>query len=122
MNITAKQEKQIRDIIAESLTLILNTEVIENEQLWETLHQEALEESKKFSWKYIAKDLVNNKTGEIFAEAGQEITEELLETFTNEKINNIPILLIDGINSSAFVRNTLAIDKSYDQNSALFEI
>ena len=31
-------------------------EVLENEQLWETLHQEALKESKKFSWKYIAKD------------------------------------------------------------------
>ena len=79
-------------------------------------------ENEELVGKYIAKDLVNNKTGEIFAEAGQEITEELLETFTNEKINNIPILLIDGINSSAFVRNTLAIDKSYDQNSALFEI
>ena len=31
-------------------------EVLENEHLWEALHQEALEESKKFSWKYIAKD------------------------------------------------------------------
>ena len=79
-------------------------------------------ENEELIGKYIAKDLVNNKTGEIFAEAGQEITEELLETFTNEKINIIHVLLIDGVNSSAFVRNTLAIDKSYDQNSALFEI
>ena len=31
-------------------------EVIENKEIWETLHQEALDESSKFSWKNIAED------------------------------------------------------------------
>ena len=72
--------------------------------------------------KFIAEDIVNYKTGEIFVEAGDEITEELLSLFEVEKINEIPILLIDNINFSPFVRNTLAADKSFDKNSALFEI
>ena len=32
-------------------------EVLENDSLWESLHQEALSESNRFSWKYIAIDL-----------------------------------------------------------------
>ena len=31
-------------------------EVLENKEIWETLHQEALDESSKFSWKNIAED------------------------------------------------------------------
>jgi DNA-directed RNA polymerase subunit beta len=72
--------------------------------------------------KFIAEDIVNYKTGEIFAEAGDEITEELISLLDIEKINNLPVLLIDNINFSPFVRNTLAADKSFDKNSALFEI
>jgi len=72
--------------------------------------------------KFIAEDIVNYKTGEIFAEAGDEITEELISLLDIEKINDLPVLLIDNINYSPFVRNTLAVDKSFDKNSALFEI
>ena len=72
--------------------------------------------------KFIAEDIVNYKTGEIFAEAGDEITEELISLLEIEKINNLSVLLIDNINFSPFVRNTLAADKSFDKNSALFEI
>ena len=72
--------------------------------------------------KFIAEDMVNYNTGEIYAEAGDEITEELLSLFEVEKINEIPILLIDNVNFSPFVRNTLVADKSFDKNSALFEI
>ena len=72
--------------------------------------------------KYVSKDIVNFETGEIYAEAGQEITEELLAVFELEKIKTIPALVIDNINSSPFLRNTLALDKSIDKETALFEI
>ena len=72
--------------------------------------------------KYVSKDIVNLETGEIYAEAGQEITEELLAVFELEKIKTIPALVIDNINSSPFLRNTLALDKSIDKETALFEI
>ncbi len=72
--------------------------------------------------KFISEDIVNYSTGEIFAEAGEEITEELLSAFEVEKINEISVLLIDNVNFSPFVRNTLVADKSFDKTSALFEI
>ncbi len=72
--------------------------------------------------KFISEDIVNNETGEIFAEAGEEITEELIALFELEKIKSVPILVIDNINSSPFLRNTLALDKSIDKETALFEI
>jgi len=72
--------------------------------------------------KFISEDIVNTETGEIFAEAGEEITEELISLFELEKIKSIPVLVIDNINSSPFLRNTLALDKSMDKETALFEI
>ena len=72
--------------------------------------------------KFMSEDIVNTETGEIFAEAGEEITEELISLFELEKIKSIPVLVIDNINSSPFLRNTLAIDKSIDKETALFEI
>jgi len=72
--------------------------------------------------KFISEDIVNTETGEIFAETGEEITEELIALFELEKIKSIPVLVIDNINSSPFLRNTLALDKSIDKETALFEI
>ena len=72
--------------------------------------------------KFVSEDIVNTDTGEIFAEAGEEITEELIALFELEKIKSIPVLVIDNINSSPFLRNTLALDKSIDKETALFEI
>ncbi len=72
--------------------------------------------------KFISEDMVNIETGEIFAEAGEEITEELIALFELEKIKSVPVLVIDNINSSPFLRNTLALDKSIDKETALFEI
>ena len=72
--------------------------------------------------KFISEDIVNIETGEIFAEAGEEITEELIALFELEKIKSLPVLVIDNINSSPFLRNTLALDKSIDKETALFEI
>ena len=72
--------------------------------------------------KFVSEDIVNTETGEIFAEAGEEITEELIALFELEKIKSIPVLVIDNINSSPFLRNTLALDKSIDKETALFEI
>jgi len=69
--------------------------------------------------KFISEDIVNFSTGEIFAEAGDEITEELLALFEVEKIDEIPVLLIDNVNFSPFVRNTLAVDKSFDKTLIL---
>src|SRR6185312_11279162 len=71
---------------------------------------------------FIAEDMVNTDSGEIFAEAGQEIDEKLLEALTEAGYNEIPVLDIDHINTGAFIRNTLAIDKNVTREDALFDV
>ena len=71
---------------------------------------------------YIAEDLVNMKTGEIHAEAGEEITEDLITNLRSLSYKKIPILDIDHINIGAFLRNTLAADKNSNQEEALNDI
>ncbi len=72
--------------------------------------------------KYAAEDIVNFKTGEIYAEAGDALSEEVLETINEAGIGEISVLNIDHVNVGAFIRNTLAVDKNEDRDSALADI
>ncbi len=72
--------------------------------------------------KFVSGDIVNLKTGEIYAEAGDEITEEMLETLIEAKITSIDVLAIDGVNVGPYIRNTLALDKNASREEALVDI
>ena len=61
---------------------------------------------------YIAEDLYNPQTGEIFAEAGDEITAKSLAALIEAGFDELPILDIDHINIGPYIRNTLAVDKN----------
>src|SRR6202163_1273230 len=71
---------------------------------------------------YIAEDLVNVETGEIHVEAGEEITEKTLKVLNEAGYKEIPVLDIDHVNIGAYIRNTLAVDKSMTREDALFDI
>ncbi len=71
---------------------------------------------------YLAEDLVNPKTGEIYAEAGEEITEKNLKLLNEQGYKELPLLNIDHVNVGAYIRNTLAIDKNMAREEALFDI
>src|SRR5271157_727629 len=85
---------------------------------------------------YIAEDLVNTKTGEIYAEAGDEIagTERKdgeweisvgktpLKALIDFGYKELPLLNIDHVNVGAYIRNTLTIDKNMTREDALFDI
>ncbi len=72
--------------------------------------------------RYIADELVNEKTGEIFAEAGDEIDEKVLETLKEAGYAKLNLLDIDHINTGAYIRNTLKADKVDNYEQALIEI
>ncbi len=72
--------------------------------------------------RFLAVDVINEHTGEIFAEAGDEITSQLLEIIEEAKIAEIPTLAFDQMNSAAYVRNTLLIDKNASREDALIDI
>ncbi len=71
---------------------------------------------------YIAQDMVNLETGEIYAEAGDEINEKLLSLLVELGNDEITILDIDHVNTGAYIRNTLAVDKNESREEALFDI
>ena len=72
--------------------------------------------------KYLAKDLVNFQTGEIYAEAGDELDPTLLAALEAQGFDTLEVLDIDDVTVGAYIRNTLRVDKNSAREDALFDI
>jgi DNA-directed RNA polymerase subunit beta len=72
--------------------------------------------------RYLAIDVVNEETGEIYAEAGDEITDTLVGQVESGKIAELPVLSIDHVSVGPYIRNTLLIDKNATREDALIDI
>ena len=79
-------------------------------------------ENDELIGQYISNDIINEKNGEVYFEAGAEITEELLSTLAEEKITELSILAIDHTNIGPYIRNTLMADKNTNRDDALVDI
>jgi DNA-directed RNA polymerase subunit beta len=71
---------------------------------------------------YLAEDMVSMHSGEIYAEAGDEISAKLLGQLKDLGFTELPLLDIDHVNTGAYIRNTLAVDKNETREGALFDI
>jgi len=86
----------------------------------------------KILGRFVAKDIINEETGAIYAEAGDELTQELdkegeviggsLKELMDAGITDIPVLDIDNVNVGAYMRNTMAVDKNMNRETALMDI
>jgi DNA-directed RNA polymerase subunit beta len=82
--------------------------------------------------KFVSKDIINEETGAIYVEAGDELTWELdkdgeviggsLKELLDAGITTIPVLDIDNVNVGAYMRNTMAMDKNMSRDTALMDI
>ncbi len=82
--------------------------------------------------RFVAKDIINEETGAIYVEAGDELVWEVdkdgdvtggnLKELMDAGVTEIPILDIDNINVGAYIRNTLAVDKNMSRETALMDI
>ena len=72
--------------------------------------------------RYAAYDMINEKTGEIYIEAGDEVTEANLEKLDAAGFDRIDLLDIDHVNVGPWLRNTLLADKVEERDHALSEI
>ena len=61
--------------------------------------------------KVVAKDIIDENTGEVILECNEEITEEKLEKIIEAGIKKIEVLFIDNLTTLPIIRNTLLIDK-----------
>ncbi|MEO9190203.1 MAG: DNA-directed RNA polymerase subunit beta, partial [Acetobacteraceae bacterium] len=71
--------------------------------------------------RFIAEDMVNETTGEIYAEAGEELAEARLAALEEAGITSLPTLAVDQQNGP-WIRNTLAVDKNANRDDALVDI
>ena len=71
--------------------------------------------------RFVATDLVNEETGEIWAEAGEELVESKLVLLENLGIDKLATLAVDQANGP-WIRNTLAVDKNVGREDALTDI
>jgi DNA-directed RNA polymerase subunit beta len=69
--------------------------------------------------RYSAFDLINESTGEIYIEAGDEVSAENLEVLDKAGVDRLELLDIDHVNTGPWIRNTLKVDKSEDRDMAL---
>lgn len=76
----------------------------------------------KIAGRFVARDIVDELTGEVYVEAGAEISEHQAEMLTLKGITEIPTLDIDYVNTGPFLRNTLISDKNMTRSEALFDI
>ncbi|MDZ4760647.1 MAG: DNA-directed RNA polymerase subunit beta [Alphaproteobacteria bacterium] len=73
--------------------------------------------------KFIGEDVVNQATGEIYAEAGDELTEETVAALRDAKVKVVNLLDTDGDNARGpWLRNTLKVDKAENRTDALSDI
>jgi DNA-directed RNA polymerase subunit beta len=71
---------------------------------------------------FLARDVADEKTGEVMAEAGEEITPDLLETLFEAGVERLPVLHTKGVEVSSSMRDTLMLDKTTDKETAQIEI
>ncbi|RMD95078.1 MAG: DNA-directed RNA polymerase subunit beta, partial [Alphaproteobacteria bacterium] len=82
--------------------------------------------------KFVARDIINEQTGQIWVEAGDELTWETdkdgevkggtLKLLLDQGVTEIPVLDIDGVNVGPYIRNTMAADKNWNRDTALMDI
>ena len=72
--------------------------------------------------KFLATAVINPKTGEIIADAGAELNEEVLTNISAAKVGEIKVLYIDNVNVGPYIRNTLEADKNHNREGALLDI
>ena len=71
---------------------------------------------------YLARDVVNEQTGEIYLEAGDEIDEKTMKVLIDCGQIEFDILDVDHVNVGPYIRTTLAADKNESRQDALFDI
>jgi len=83
---------------------------------------EILVPSTAVEGKFVAADIVNMETGEIYAEATDELTEESVAELREAGIKTFEALDVDSASRGPWLRNTLAADKNETRFEAMSDI
>ncbi len=69
--------------------------------------------------RYAARDMIDESTGRIYIEAGDEVSPENLEALDTAGVDQVELLDIDEVNTGPWIRNTLKVDKAENRDEGL---
>ena len=72
--------------------------------------------------KILAKDIIDEETGEVMVPANAEFTEELIAFVQEKGIKTVPVIYTNDLDTGPFISNTLAIDSTTTKLEAQVEI
>src|SRR5262249_6042137 len=97
-----------------------------NLRLAKKLAEDGLKEyivtNEQLAGKYIAGDVINEQTGEIYIEAGEELNAASIAKLEDIGAKEVICLDIDHVNVGPYIRNTLIADKNTTKEEALIDI
>ena len=72
--------------------------------------------------KVLAHEIINEETGEVLANANDELTEEIIAKLIENKIEDIRTLYVNDLDRGPYISNTLRVDSTQTRLEALVEI
>ncbi len=123
-----KKRKLPASVLLKALGLETNQEILHVFYNTETIHlktgtsRNTQKIISSLSGKILASDIVDKKTGEILAEANEQITPELVKRIMRTEINKIEVLKFDPTINDVAIHETLKRDKIKSQAQAILDI
>ena len=71
---------------------------------------------------YLAEDIIDENTGKVIYEAGDQLNEESLTLLKENSLEEFRVLVVDNNNAGPWILNTLANDKNATREEALVDI
>ncbi|MFI4918295.1 MAG: DNA-directed RNA polymerase subunit beta [Legionellales bacterium] len=91
-------------------------------QMEKSLMQDLVIPREYLIGKILARNLIDIGTGELIAQANDDISEELLDTMANKGIHQIDMIYTNDLDHGSYISDTLKIDPTSTQLEALVEI
>lgn len=121
-----RKELAFADIADKEGTLLVKAGKPVTKRVWRQMETAGLEKMEVAPETplglFLAEDIVDTSTGEILAEAADEITPGLLDACREAGINQIAVLHTRGTDTSSSIRDTLVLDKTPTKEKAQEEI
>ena len=121
-----RKDNAYADIVTPDGTVLIKAGKPVTKRAWRQLCESGMEVVEvapdTLEGMFLADDMVDAGTGEVLAEASDEITAGLLERFRDAGIARIPVLHTKGTDTSSSIRDTLAQDRIPDMARAQEEI
>jgi len=121
-----RKEKAWGDVSGSDGKLIVGVDKPVTKRAWRLMQEAGIDkiavDPASLNGLFISQDYADKQTGELIAEAGDELTAELLERLREQGVAEIATLFTRGMDVSSSLRDTLLLDKTLDQSAAQVEI